>query len=108
LVEVELGDLKKLSKDISEQLGQRLRSEVTVKGHSLIVPDDVKGHHIGVKDVKLHMKHVLHNLGLLDDYRVLADHQTIRIVKVAEKRHHVEEKGTAPAPAQSLPYFFPG
>ncbi len=108
MVEVELSDLKKLSKDISEQLSQRLKSDVTVKGHVLIVPDDVKGHRIGVKDVKLHMKHVLHNLGLSEDYRVLAEHQRIRIVKVEERRHYAQEKGTAPPPAKSLPYFFPG
>jgi hypothetical protein len=45
---------------------------------------------------------------LSDDYRVLAEHQKIRIVRVEERTRHAGKEGNAPAPAQSLPYFFPG
>jgi len=102
-----LGDLKKVGKDIAELLGQRLKAEVTLKGKTILVPDTVNGKHFGVKDLKLQVKHVLHHLHLSEDYRVLAEHQKIRIVKVEEKRRPVEKEGVAPPPSQSLPYFFP-
>ncbi len=85
MVEVELGDLKKVGKDIAEILDKRLKAQVEVKGKSLIVPDTVNGKHYGVKDMKLHVKHALHQLGLSEEYRVLAEHHKIRIVKVEEK-----------------------
>jgi hypothetical protein len=108
MVEVELSDLKKVGKDISELLGQRLRTEVTVKGGTLLVPDEANGHHVGVKDVKMQVKHVLHHLGLSEEYRVLTEHHKVRIVKVEEKlRPAAERKASAPPPSQSLPYFFP-
>jgi len=108
LVEVELGDLKKMSKEIAEVLGERLKTEVQVKGKLLIIPDMVNGKHFGAKDMKLHVKHALHQLRLSDDYRVLAEHHQIRIVKVGEKERHAERRSEAPPPSQSLPYFFPG
>jgi hypothetical protein len=108
LTEVELGDLRKVGRDIAELLGQRLKTEVPLRGKTLIVPDIVNGKHLGVKDLKLQVKHVLHHLHLSEDYRVLAEHQKIRIVKVEEKVRHVEREGTTPPPAQTLPYFFPG
>lgn len=102
-----MGDLKKVGKDIAELLAQRLKTEVTLKGKSLMVPDTVNGKHFGAKDLKLQVKHVLHHLHLSEDYRVLAEHQKIRIAKVEEKPKHAEREGTAPPPAQTLPYFFP-
>lgn len=107
LVEVELGGLKKVGKEIAEILEQRLKTEVEVKGKSLIVPDTVNGKHYGVKDMKLHVKHALHQLGLSEEYRVLAEHHKIRVVKVEEKVRYAERESRAPPPAQSLPYFFP-
>jgi hypothetical protein len=108
LVEVELGDLKKVSKDIAEAVSKKLGAEVQVKGKLLLVPVTVNGKHYGVKDVKLLLKHALHQLGMANEYRVLAEHHQVRIVKVEEKPHYAEREGTAPPPAQSLPYFFPG
>jgi hypothetical protein len=108
LVEVELGDLKKVSKDIAEVVNRKLGTEVQVKGKILFIPDTVNGKHYGVKDVKLIMKHALHQLGMANEYRVLAEHHQVRIVKVEEKTHYAERAGAAPPPSQSLPYFFPG
>jgi hypothetical protein len=108
LVEVELGDLKKVSKDIAEVVSARLGEEVQVKGKLLLIPDTIKGKHYGVKDVKLVMKHALHQLGMSEEYRVLAEHHQVRIVKVEEKTRYAEREGVAPPPSQSLPYFFPG
>ena len=108
LVEVELGDLKKVGKDIAEILDKRLKTEVQVKGKMLIIPDTVNGRSCGVKDVKLHVKHALHQLGFSEQYRVLTEHHLIHIVKVGEKTRYAEREGAAPPPSQSLPYFFPG
>ena len=108
MLEVELGDLKKVGDDFADLLGQRLRAEVTLKGKTLLVAEAANGKQIGMKDLKLQVKHVLHHMHLSDDYRVLAEHQKIRIVRVEEKTRHAERAGTAPAPAKSLPYFFPG
>jgi len=108
LVEVELGDLKKVSKEIAEVVNKKLGAEVQVKGRLLLIPDTINGKHYGVKDVKLVMKHALHQLHMADEYRVLAEHHQVRIVKVEEKAHYAERQGTAPPPGQSLPYFFPG
>ncbi len=102
-----MGDLKRVGKDLADLVGQRLKAEVTVKGRTLVVPDTVNGKRISVKELKLQMKHALHHLNLSEDYRVLADHQKIRIVKVEEEARHGERGGTAPPPSQSLPYFFP-
>ena len=103
LMEVELNDLKKIGKDLAEILTHRLKTEVAVKGGKLMLDDS-----IGVKDAKLQVKHALHQLRLSDDYRVLAEHHKIRIVKVERKSHYADKEGTAPSPGQSLPYFFPG
>jgi hypothetical protein len=108
LVEVELGDLKKVGKDIADVVSRKLGGEVQVKGKLLIIPDTVNGKHYGVKDVKLIMKHALHQLGMSDEYRVLAEHHQVRIVKVEEKARYAEREGVAPPPSQSMPYFFPG
>ena len=106
-MEVELGDLKKVGKDIAEILGQRLKTKLEAKGKALIVPETINGKHYSVKDVKLHVKHALHQLGLSEEYRVLSEHQQVRIVRVEEKQRYGEREGTAPPPSQSLPYFFP-
>jgi hypothetical protein len=108
VVEVELGDLKKVGKDIAEIVRKRIGGEVQMKGKLLIIPDTVKGKHYGVKDVKLIVKHALHQLGLSEEYRVLAEHHQVRIVKLEEKTRYAEREGVAPPPSQSLPYFFPG
>jgi len=107
LIEVELGDLKRVGKDIAERLEQRLKTQVDVKGKNLFVPDTVNGRKLGVKDLKLDVKHALHSLGLSTEYRVLAEHHIIRIVKVEEKGRHAEREGVAPPAKQTLPYFFP-
>jgi len=106
LVEVELSDLKRFGKEIAEFLEQRLKAEVDVKGKVLVLPDSINGQKLGVKEVKLQLKHALHHLGLSEEYRVLAEHHRVRIVKVEEKSRPMERRGTAPPPAQSLPYFF--
>ena len=106
-MEVELSDLKRVGKEIAEFLEQRLKAEVGVKGKVLVLPDVVNGRKLGVKDVKLQLKHALHHLGLSDEYRVLAEHHRVRIVKIEEKARPTERRGTTPPAAQSLPYFFP-
>jgi hypothetical protein len=108
MVEVELGDLKKVGKDIAEIMSKRVSAEVQVKGKLLLVPDSANGKHYGVKDVKLLVKHALHQLGMSEEYRVLTEHHQVRIVKVEEKARYAERGGEAPPPSQSLPYFFPG
>jgi hypothetical protein len=108
LVEVELGDLKKVGEDIADVVSRKLGGEVQLKGKLLLIPDTVNGKHYGVKDVKLIMKHALHQLGMSGEYRVLAEHHQVRIVKVEEKARYAEREGVAPPPSQSLPYFFPG
>lgn len=103
-----MNDLKKVGKDISELLVQRLKREVTVKSDRLIIPETAKGQRFGVKDVKTQVKRAWHHLGLSDKYGVLAEHRRICIVRVKEKlKPHTERKGSAPPPSQSLPYFFP-
>lgn len=108
MIEVELNDLKRVGKDIAQILGERLNLKVDVKGKMLLVPDTGDGQKVGVKDVKLQLKHALHHLNLSEDYRVLAEHHRVRIVKIEEKARIVERRGNAPPPGQSLPYFFPG
>ena len=107
MIEIELGDLKKVGKELAESLSQRLKTEVSLKGKLLIVPDTTGASKVGVKDVKLQVKHVLHQLGFSEEYRVLADHHMIRIVKVGEKYRPSERGGQVAPPSQSLPYFFP-
>lgn len=107
MIEVELGDLKNVGKEFAESLGQRMKTEVTVKGKTALVPDIVNGKKVGAKDVKIQVKHVIHQLGFSEEYRVLTEHHKVRIVKVEEKTRPMEREGTAPPPSQSLPYFFP-
>jgi len=108
VIEVELGELKKVGKDFAEVLKQRMKTDVTVKGGTIIVSDPTNGS-LSMKDAKLHVKHALHHLKLDEDYRVLSEHHKIHLVRVEEKRtHYVGKAGTAPAPGKSLPYFFPG
>jgi hypothetical protein len=105
LIEVELGDLKKVGKEIAELLGQRLKVDVSRKGKLLLLDDS--GGKLGVKDVKLQVKHALHQLGFSDEYRVLTEHHLVRIIRVESKVRYAEREGRAPPAAQSLPYFFP-
>jgi len=108
LIEVELADLKKVGKEIANTLKERTHIDVNVKGGTLILNDPKNGPQLNIKDVKLQMKHVLHQLGFSEEYRVLAEHHKIRIQKIEQKPKHAAGKsGTAPPPAQSLPYFFP-
>ena len=107
LIEIELGDLKSVSKEFAESLGQRMKIQVTVKGKTALVPDVASGRKLGAKDVKIQVKHVIHQLGFSEEYRVLTEHHRIRIVKVEEKARPMEKGGTTPPPSQSLPYFFP-
>ncbi len=107
MIEVELGDLKKVGKEIAESLSQRLNIEVSLKGKIILVPDSAGGRKLGVKDVKTEVKHALHHLGFSDEYRVLTEQHRVRIVKVEEKTRPLERKGTPPPASQSLPYFFP-
>lgn len=107
MIEVELGDLKKVGKEIAESLGHRLNTEVSLKGKIILVPDTASGRKLGVKDVKTEVKHALHHLGFSDEYRVLTEQHRIKIVRVEEKIRPVEHRGTPPPAAQSLPYFFP-
>ncbi len=108
MIEIELGDLKKVGKEFAESLGHRLKTDVSLKGKLLIVSDATSGSKFGVKDVKLQVKHVLHQLGFSEEYRVLAEHHMVRIVKVGEKYRPIGREGAVPPPSQSLPYFFPG
>ena len=106
LIEIELGDIKKVAKELAELLEQRLKTDVTVKGGKLLL-DQTSGH-VNPKDAKLQVKHALRHLGLEEGYRVLSEHHVIRIEKLVEKkRHKAEKEGELPAPARSLPYFFP-
>jgi hypothetical protein len=108
LIEVELGDLKKVGKDLSEILRQRMKSEITIKGGTLIL-NDLADHQVSMKDAKLQVKHALHQLKLSEEYRVLSEHHKIRLVRVEQSRaHYVERRSAAPPPSRSLPYFFPG
>ena len=107
MIEVELGDLKKVGNEIAESLRQRLKTDVSQKGKTLVVADTESGSKLGVKDVKLQVKHVLHQLGFSEEYRVLIEEHKVRIVKVEEKTRYAEEKRKVPPPKQSLPYFFP-
>jgi len=108
MIEVDLGDLGKAGQDVSQLLRDRLRAEVIVERTKLIVSEEARGSRFGVKEVKTQVKHILHHLGLSDEYRVLAEHRKIRIARVKEKpRPCAERKGSAPPPSQSLPYFFP-
>ena len=108
MIEVELGDLKKLGKEFAEILKERLKTEITVKGATIILGDPTSGQ-LSMKDAKLQVKHALHHLKLSDEYRVHSEHHKIRLARVEEKKaHYVDKAGTAPPPAKSLPYFFPG
>ena len=107
MIEVELGDLKKVGKEIAESLSERLNTDATLKGRVILLPDIASGKKFGVKDVKLQVKHVLHHLGFSDEYRVLTEQHRVRIVRVEEKIRPLEHKGTPPPASQSLPYFFP-
>jgi hypothetical protein len=106
LIEVELDGIKKVEKEVAALLRERLKTDVTVKGGKLFL-DQTDGH-ISPKDAKLQVKHALRHLGLAEGYRVLSEHHVIRIEKLVEKkRPKFRKEGEAPAPAQSMPYFFP-
>ena len=91
LIEVELGEVKKVEKELADLLRQRLKTDVTVKGGKLLL-DQTDGH-VSPKDAKLQVEHALH-LGLTEGYRVLSQHHIIRIEKLAEKKKYkVEEVG---------------
>lgn len=108
LIEVELGNLKKVGDEIRRLLSHRLKAELVLKGKVLMVPDEAAGRRLKVKAVKMELKHVLHQMGLSKDYRVLADDHGIRIVKVAERMRAPGKEGVVPSPSQTLPYLFPG
>src|SRR5208337_4835247 len=106
LIEVELGDLKKVEKELADLLTQRLKTDVTMKGGKLFL--DQTGGHVSPKDAKMQVKHALRHMGLAEGYRVLSEHHIIRIERLVEKKKHkFEKEREAPVPSQSMPYFFP-
>ena len=106
LIEIEVGDIKKVEKELADLLRERLKTDVTVKGGKLLL-DQTDGH-VNPKDAKLQVKHALRHLGLEEGYRVLSEHHIIRIEKLVEKKKHkFEKEREAPAVARSMPYFFP-
>ena len=107
MIEVELGDLKKVGKEIAESLSQRLNTEVSLKGRVILVPDTDGGRRFSVKDVKMQLKHVLHHLTFSHEYRVLTEQHKVKIVRVEEKVRSMERDGTPPPASKTLPYFFP-
>jgi len=108
LMEIELGDLEKAGREISQILEKKFRMEIVVKGSKLIVSEKSNDLRFGAKEVKMQLKHALHHLGLSDEFRVLVERTKIRIVRVEEKpRPAPERKSTVPPPSKSLPYFFP-
>ena len=107
MIEIELGDLKKVGKEIAESLSERMKTQVTLKGRVILVPDTDGGRRFSVKDVKMQLKHVLHHLAFSDEYRVLTEQHKVKIVRVEEKVRPMEREGTPPPASQTLPYFFP-
>ncbi len=106
LIEVELDGLKKIEKELADLLRERLKTDVAMKGGKLFL-DETDGH-VSPKDAKLQVKHALRHLGLAEGYRVLSEHHIVRIEKLSEKkRPKFRKEGEAPAPSQSMPYFFP-
>jgi hypothetical protein len=106
LIEVELGDIKKVEKEFADLLKQRLKTDVTIKGGKLLL--DQTGGHVSPKEAKEQVKHALRHMGLQEGYRVLSEHHIIRIEKLIEKkRHKFRKEGEAPVPSRSMPYFFP-
>ena len=106
LIEVELDGVKKVEKELADLLRQRLKTDVAMKGGKLFL-DQINGD-VNPKDAKLQVKHALRHLGLAEGYRVLTEHHIIRIEKLAERRRHkFRKEGEAPAPSQTMPYFFP-
>ena len=91
LIEVELGDIKKVKKEFADLLKQRLNTDVTMKGGKLLL-DQTDGH-VNPKDVKLQVEHALRHLGFTEGYRVLSEHHIIRIEKLAEKKKPKVEEG---------------
>jgi len=84
LIEIELGDVKKVEKELADLLREGLKTDVTMKGGKLIL-DQTDGH-VSPKDAKLQVEHALRHLGLEQGYRVLSEHHIIRIEKLAEKK----------------------
>lgn len=108
MIEVDLSDLEKRGKEISQLLEEKLRTGITVKGRRLILLEKEDTRRFSIKEVKSQLKNVLHSLGFSDRYRILVDRQKIRIVKKLEKsRLPVQRKGTVPSAPRTLPYFFP-
>jgi hypothetical protein len=105
-IEVELGELKEVGKEFARLLQERLKTDVQMNGNTLILCE-LPSENLRLKDAKLAAKHVLHHLGFSHSYRVLSEHNVIRIIRVKEKRRHVGKEGMPPAPSQSLPYLFP-
>ena len=91
MIEIELGEIKRVEKELADLLRQRLKTDVTVKGGKLLL--DQSDGHVSPKDAKLQVKHALHHLGLEEGYRVLSEHHIIRIEKLTEKKKPKAEEG---------------
>jgi hypothetical protein len=91
LIEIELGEIKKVEKELANLLREKLKTDVTVKGGKLLL-DQTDGH-VNPKDVKLQVEHALRHLGFTEGYRVLSEHHIIRIEKLAEKKKPKVEEG---------------
>jgi hypothetical protein len=106
LIEVELDGVKRVEKELADLLRQRLKTDIKIKGSKLIL-DESNGR-LSHKDAKQQVEHALRHLGLAEGYRVLSERHIIRIEKLVEKkRHKFIKEGEAPAPSQTMPYFFP-
>lgn len=100
-----MSELKNERGRLSDFLKLKLRASIVVKGKILVVGSEER---LSPKDVKTCVKRFLYHRGLSENYRVIKEHETIRITKRRlSKKKRVKKKGIPPSSYDTLPYLFP-
>jgi len=101
-----MSELENERGNLSTFLKSKIRVPITVEGKRLVVGS--REERLLPRDVKTHVKQFLYHRGLSETYRVIEEHEVVRITKRKHKgERRVEKKGTPPSPYDTMPYYFP-
>lgn len=106
MVIIDMSELESERSNLSSFLESKVGVPIRMKGKILVVDSAEKV--LLPRDVKTYVKHFLYHRGLSETYRVTEEHAVIRITSYKHRRDEkVKEKGVAPSPYDTLPYYFP-
>lgn len=101
-----MSELESERSSLSAFLKSKIRVPITVEGKGLVIGS--REETLLSRNVKIYVKRFLYHRGFSETYRVIEEHEVIRITKRKRRgERRIEKKGTPPSPYDTMPYYFP-